>query len=633
MNKQFRQYLEKLSKDNNYLNSLIVTLFLEINNVRDIKNKLINSLQISKNDDNYQHIHNLRKLLNNNESMSFDALIELFESIIPEDEKVTNGAVYTPTYIKKYIVENIFSEKKIDKINAKGCDLACGCGGFLFTIAEHVHQNTNKKYYNIFRENVYGLDISQNSIERTKILLSLLAVSNGEDRREFSFNLFCGNALNFNWHKKIIDKSIVNGFDYIVGNPPYVRAKNIDEENRKLLDNWTVTKSGNPDLYIPFFEIGMKYLSKHGILGYITVNSFFRSVNARELRKYFQTRSFHIRIINFKDEQLFANKSTYTCICFIKHHKSGEIYYAKSNSKKIQNLTDENFNKIRYKDLDYHSGWLLSEDKIIENIKAIENSGIPIGELYEIKNGLATLCNYIYIFKPSGEDEKYFYLKINQKEYLVEKSICKDIIKPNILKNENELHEVMEKIIFPYLRHGKNVKLFEEKYFKQNFPKAYAYLSDYRNELAKRDKGKKKYEAWYAFGRNQALTNIGNKLLFPYIADRPIFVYTDYYELLFYCGYAIFSEDKKDLLILKKILNSNIFWYYIKNTAKPYSGGYFTLAKNYVKNFPLCDLNIEEKLFILTSNDNVAINKMLCKKYAIKIPMNEAYGFPPPTAI
>lgn len=622
MNKQLKKYLEKFSKENYLLNSLIVTLFTEVNNFKGVKNELIKSLQIPESDDSYQHIANLRKLLNNNNNLSFDDLIELFESIIPEDEKVTNGAVYTPNYIKNYIVESIFSEKKFDKKVAKGCDLSCGCGGFLFTIAEHIHKNTNKNFNNIFRENLYGLDISQNSIDRTKILLSLFAISHGEDRKKFTFNLFCGNALNFNWHKKITDKSLVNGFDYIVGNPPYVRTKNIDEENKELLDNWIVTKSGNPDLYIPFFEIGMKFLSKNGTLGYITVNSFFRSVNARELRKFFQTNSFHIRIIDFKDAQLFVNKSTYTCICFIKHQKSDEIYYAKSNSKKIQDPEKENFNNIKYETLDHHNGWLLSEDKTIENIKNIEESGTQLGKLYEIRNGLATLRNSIYIFKPKGEDEKYFQLKTKQKEYLIEKSICKDIIKPNILKNENELHEVMGKIIFPYFINGKNIKLFKENYFKQNFPKAYEYLYNYREELAKRDKGKREYEAWYAFGRNQALTNTGYKLLFPYIADRPIFVYTDYYELLLYCGYAIFSENKEDLLILKKILNSKIFWYYIKNTAKPYAGGYFALAKNYVKNFPICELNREEKELILNSQNDTEITNLLYQKYNIEAPLN-----------
>src|SRR5690606_3621967 len=112
---------------------------------------------------------------------------------------------------------------------------------------------TKRTYYQIFSENIFGLDISKSSIHRTEILLSLLALANGEDKKEFKFNLHCANALSFDWLKNETRIRVNKGFDLIVGNPPYVRAKNISQSSKTLLSNWTVTKSGNHVLYIQFF--------------------------------------------------------------------------------------------------------------------------------------------------------------------------------------------------------------------------------------------------------------------------------------------------------------------------------------------------------------------------------------------
>ena len=57
------------------------------------------------------------------------------------------------------------------------------------------------------------------------------------------------------------------GIDIIVGNPPYVRSKNIAVETKKNLPLWSTSKVGNADLYIPFFEIGLSLLTENGILG------------------------------------------------------------------------------------------------------------------------------------------------------------------------------------------------------------------------------------------------------------------------------------------------------------------------------------------------------------------------------
>ena len=609
MNNEFKYIINKYSENESTFNKIIVSAFINSNSIRVKNNELIKSLLINNNSALYQSVSSLSYKL------TFDDLIEAFELAIPNNEKIINGAVYTPNYIKKFIVEHSLSRINKQYNLILTSDISCGCGAFLFTVSSILKAKTQKSFSEIFKENIFGLDISQSSIERTIILLTLLALTSGEDKKKFDFNLYCANALSFDWLKQ--DKKIKenNGFDLIVGNPPYVRAKNIDIKSKELMSLWNVTKSGNSDLYIPFFEIGVKQLNKNGVLGYITVNSFFKSINARELRKFLQQNKYDLKIIDFGHEKIFENKSAYTCISFITKATSNSISYKKESSKSLVQNELKNFNQILYNDLNYQKGWLLNDTRIIKNILKIESAGKSLGSAYKIKNGIATLCNNIYIFKPLSETKDYYVLVQNGKQYKIEKKICRDIIKPNILKYEHEIESVKEKLIYPYSNGINSLSLINEKFFKTNFPKAYNYLLDNKKDLQKRDKGNGNYGAWYAYGRTQALSDKGFKLLFPYMAKKSHFVFTDQKDLLIYCGYAIFSESVEELKLLKVILESKVFEYYMTNTSKPYSSGYLSYAKNYVKNFGICGLTSKDKSILMNLKNKNLINEFLIKKY------------------
>lgn len=619
MNSKIIKFLDNYSDDAHDLNSLIVCAFLFFNRL-EVKNNLLIKNYMKSCQDNKKLKEFITLYKEYSEKMTFENVIELFEICIPKKEQVINGAIYTPNFIKEFIVDHSFQkiEKPIEE--ALFADISCGCGAFLISLAQKIHTVTGRSFSSIFQENVYGIDISPHSIERSKIVLSLYAIVNSEDTTDFSFNLFIGNSLDFDWNKECSVVQNNKGFDCIVGNPPYVRAKHIDSETKKLLKHWDVTKTGNPDLYIAFFEIGLKNLNSSGILGYIIANTFIRSLNARSLRNYFSRHQNYLEILDFGNEQIFRKKSTYTCICFISHDKENAIKYAKISSKDLQIHRLPEFINIEYRLLNDEK-WIFSNSHTtIENIKKIEKCGTPLGKLYPIKNGLATLANKIYIFRPVSEDDQYYLNRLNNKNYWIEKGICRNIIKPNILKTEAEIESLREKIIFPYIKvtgsNGKeSFEIINEIDFQTCYPRAYQYLTDHKHILSQRDKGKGNYSAWYAFGRTQAFTLTGKKLLFPYIDKEPHFVYTDDENMLIYCGYGIYSKNEKELKILKKILESDVFWYYIRHNAKPYSNEYYSIAKNYVKNFGICDLNQSERKFLQDSEDKEEIYKFLVKKY------------------
>lgn len=157
--------------------------------------------------------------------------------------------------------------------------------------------------------------------------------------------MFVGDALDFSWRNAL---NKFSGFDIILGNPPYVCSRHLTQEIKTKLRKWAVCKSGHPDLYIPFFQIGIENLAINGVLGFITMNSFFKSLNGRSLREYFQTSSLNFKIIDFGTEQIFKSRYTYTCICFIENRKESSIKYIKSSISNKLPTNQKSFSVVKY---------------------------------------------------------------------------------------------------------------------------------------------------------------------------------------------------------------------------------------------------------------------------------------------
>ena len=607
MDKRINTLIKKYSNDELALDRLVVTAYVRANKLNVSEGFLapyVTDTQDSINED--------IDILSQN--FSIEDVISIFELAISESEKTTNGAVYTPKFIRDYVVMQVLDsvQKPVEKCLC--ADISCGCGAFLYTLMEQIHTATNASYKDIVH-NLYGVDISQASIGRAKILLSLVALQNGEIITNEDFNLFCGDTLSYNftlWEKVQSNK----GLDIIVGNPPYVRSKHISTVTKQNLSLWKTSKGGNADLYIPFFEIGVSLLNKEGILGYITVNTFFKSVNARSLRKYIHENHLYLKLIDFGEQLVFKKKLAYTCLAFMSKKYSESLFYAKASIEEVQRRNVLEYGSLDYAALDDIRGWNLNKKEILNNISLIENAGEHLGSKYIIKNGIATLANDVFIFRPTKSDAVYYYLSKNGVEYPIERSVCREIIKPNILKEESDIPKKEERVIYPY---DSENKVISEDYFASQFPYAYKYLCSFREVLDARDKGEGDYGAWYAFGRTQAIADKGCKLLFPYMSDVPHFVYTSQKDMMIYCGYAIYNESEAELLFLKKILESSVFDYYMRNTSKPYAAGYYSYAKNYVKNFGLYPFSEEQKKYLLSLETKTEINEYIKTAYGVVI--------------
>lgn len=612
MNKSIlNKYLNNYSNEILEVDRLLVSSFLNSNNINLVQSNFINDYIISNIDDDYSNFLDFNSKI---KIKTLEDLISAFEFVISPEDKVITGAVYTPKNIRNYIIVSTFNTWEGNIENVICADIACGCGGFLLTVSNYIKNNTNKTFREIYNDNLFGLDVADYSIDRAKILLSLNAILQGEDF-DFDFNFHIGNTLSFDINNAF--NIPINSFDIIVGNPPYVCSRNMDEESLSLVKNWSVGSSGHPDLYIPFFEIGIENLSQNGVLGYITVNSFFKSINGRGLRKYFTDKNISLKIVDFGGEQIFEAYNTYTCLCFVTNDISDGIEYKRKESKSLFEIRENDFYFIEYENLDDWNGWNLVDNEYAEKlISTIENTGVHFFEKYQTRNGIATLKNKVFKFKPVREDNEFYYRKEKgEEEVRIEKGICRSVVNSNSIESQESLLANKEVIIFPYYYDNEVRIVILEDDFRTNYPSAYNYLESNRVVLSKRDKGKRNYEAWYAYGRTQSLDIKGLKLFFPHITDSPNFVITEDRDLLFYNGLAAFSEEIDELRILKSILETDIFWFYISQTSKYYISNHRSISKNYIKKFGIPEFTEEEIFFILNHNNSEEVKYFIESKY------------------
>jgi len=593
-------------------NSLIYLFLTKIEKI-NTKNNLIQNRIKSQ---NHEAINFINEFLSKNKiELNLKNMERIFELLIESDERKMAGAFYTPEYIVGYIIDRVI-EKTPDILL---CDCSCGSGAFLVSSSEKISQINEKSIISTIENNIYGVDINPRSVERTKIILTLLALQNNEDNESIKFNIKIGDSLNplkFNWNKEFPNVFEKGGFDAVVGNPPYVRIQNLDKETRKIIQKkWYTAKSGSIDLYIAFFELGMKkLLNEKGKLGYITPNSYFTSAAGKNLRILMKADKKIKEIIDFDYIQVFEDVMVYTCITILDNKRNDSFNYIKiSNYEELENLNKLNFSKVGYNRLNEEK-WILSDDIEYRIITKIENAGKKLGRISRISTGLATLADKLYILENPYEKEGYMIHRYKDKQYYIEKGITKKILKASIICDETEIPKHNRYIIFPYEISGKSARIIPEKRLKEEFPNAYQYLLDVKNDLDKRDKGKTNSVAWYAYGRSQGLeSSFGEKILTSGMNLRPRFFICDDPEYTFYSGYAIYYDGDKE--VLKKILNSIIMHYYIKNTSKSYSGGYMAYSKTFLDNFSIPDLTIEEKIYIKSENDKKKLDEFLINKY------------------
>ena len=335
-----------------------------------------------------------------------------------KEEIGLKGDITDANYAKRERQVYIQYQSFLQKV--KVLDPACGSGAFLvyvfdYLLAENLRVGailgdlfSSEEYVrDILRNNIYGVDLNEESVEITKLSLWLKTAQKNKQLTTLDENIKCGNSLiddpevagkkAFNWQEEFPEVFVRGGFDVVVGNPPYVATKQIPGNNRNYY--WKRHADilfSEMDLYEIFtYTMLSQALKKDGYLGFITPNSYYTNTSFQHYRRYLLEQSQIKSIVDFPYRFFpFSDVNTETAIIILQktvpssNNVSLQTIDKKrtSSSRAIMSSTLKSETKVRQFDIlsTYNGKIIIDQSPIVTKMLEIEGK---FGDRLELHKG------------------------------------------------------------------------------------------------------------------------------------------------------------------------------------------------------------------------------------------------------
>lgn len=394
-----------------------------------------------------------------------------------------------------------------------------------------------------------------------------------------------------------------DGFDMIIGNPPYLRIQGLRNSNEKFVD-YLISKyksaTGSFDFYVCFVEAGLRFINKYGLVNFIMPVKWSNASFGKGLRKLVASKKCANRIINFGEYQVF-NASTYTALQWFKPNSDtlayNELNRDLSTNVELKNyldsLSENNFSHIDQSKLTEDT-WVLTNDIINHLLDILDKQPRRVGNVFgKIFQGLATSKDDVYFLQDCNENNGVVTGYSNQLKRIVR--IEKGLVRPLLKGEDVHRYDVIKTnrvVIFPYKMVEGKVVLYGENELKGLFPNGYSYLKECETVLRNREKGHFNIDgAWFQFGRKQGISSAEEiKLVAPDISMGGNFaldIKGQFYQTTTIYGYIKYDNVKCSYKSLLALLNSHLCWWFMQNTGNVMANGYFRYKPAYINPFPL----------------------------------------------
>ena len=376
---------------------------------------------------------------------------------------------------------------------------------------------------------------------------------------------------------------VADGFDIVIGNPPYIQLQNNSGELAQLYEGCgysTFARTG--DIYCLFYERGWQLLKKYGHLCYITSNKWMRAGYGEKTREFFANKTNPMLLIDFAGVKIFESATVDTNILlFAKSNNQHETVCAvtnKQNKDSVKNLSDFVQQQNSICDFSNSDSWVILSP-IEQSIKRkIEAVGTPLKDWdIQINYGIKTGFNDAFIITTEKREEILANCQTED-----ERKRTAELIRP-ILRGRDikrygyewaNLWLIYIPWHFPY-QFDESIQGASEKAeraFKEQYPAVYSHMLQYKEPLSKRNKAETgiRYE-WYAMQRWGAKywEDFNKpKIIFQEIVQSSQFMYDE--TIHFMCNDTGRIIVGSHLPFVLGILNSKLFFYAVK---KFYGGG------------------------------------------------------------
>ncbi len=581
----------------------------------------------------------------------------------PLGKRKKDGVFYTPKYITQYIVENtvgkLCTEKRAElniteiefdgtyktkdgKLSAKGkklfktlenyknwllnlkiIDPACGSGAFLnqallFLINEHKQIDdiiaeltgeamrlfdTDKA---ILENNLYGVDINEESVEIARLSLWLRTAQKGRKLSNLNENIKCGNSLiddpeiagdkAFDWNTEFADIMQNGGFDCVIGNPPYIK----EATNKNAFDGLHnhYCYQGKMDLWYFFGSLALEIIKKDiGLIGYIAPNNWITNDGASKFRNIIINQAKLIEFIDFGDFKVFDTAGIQTMIYIMKSSDDNQNYsfnFSKVLDKKIKHKNAQLFlEKVKDNGFEYFTTRIEKEKYLDKPINFINSElSIIINKISsknnfllnpsEIASGIDLLQDFVNkkhkeIIEGVEIGDGIF--NLSQKEYENLNLTIKEqeLVKP--FYTTNEFKRYFGNQINKYWIIYTNSKFKDEQEI-EPYPNIKKHLDKFKSVFTSVNKP-------YGLHRSRDEKYFKGEKIFSLrkCSERPRFTYSNF-DAYVNRTFMIIKTERINQKYLTGLFNSTLFAFWLKLKGKM-QGSNYQIDKNPLLNLPI----------------------------------------------
>jgi hypothetical protein len=453
-----------------------------------------------------------------------------------------------------------------------------------------------EKLANVYLSTNFGIDVPDDAYDNLKEALRGEFETPWEEFKQKSWFKRAQEEANkrdfFHWKLEFVEAFYTEGqtkseqgFDAIVGNPPYFNLETVDDEGFKssLKSRYPDIYAGKADIHYFFCGLGYSLLRNRGHLGYIVSRYFTEAFFARGLRRAISDNTNIHEIVDLGNNQVFPGVDTLTLIMRLAKGYSVEktdiTYLLDELDSDPQNIQQTMEKIVSEEDTELGGRYSMNESSFgqdrwgilpkstIDIKQTIQEAGTPLGQNYRTGQGLMTGLNDAFTLSP---------------EEIEEWDIEDEVVKPLVKNGDLRKYEYNPRRLKLLYFEGKDI---------DNYPNAKEYLSQYRNDLE--DRAKDSIE-WYQYLNpiNKEVFENENieKIICPFTATENRFyldqtgLYNDGGDIEFIIPDTN-NTPKNEYLIC--LLNSKLLEFFHLNQAKLKRDGYYEYFGNSLKTIPL----------------------------------------------
>jgi hypothetical protein len=505
-------------------------------------------------------------------------------SCLAEQDERERGAVFTRPEVIRAILDLAGYRVDAPLHQMRALEPSFGAGDFLGIMVSRLWASYTANgglaadAYENLHQALLGVELHQRSFRRTHDNLSQQLQTFGVDQLQTQ-------ALVDAWlvQDDFLLCDIKGEFDFVVGNPPYVRQERIPASLLAEYRRRYRTLYDRADLYVPFFERSLDLLAHGGAVGFICSNRWLKNRYGGPLRaklsdefwlRYFvdleRFDAFHsdviaypaVTVIERRGELAEQPKPTRSVAVDSSTTVDLEAVAAALRGLAVAEVTvsEFNFGKGGNRPLlfDQHPGLNLLR-QIEQNWPSIEESGCKIGI------GVATGCDRVFI----GESDA---LPVEEARKL-----------PLVMASDLTSGKITwsgKVLVNPYEEDGSLVA-------PEAYPKFNRYLQAHRESIERRNVAKRNPKSWFrTIDRIQPGLREKAKLLVPDIKGEAIFAIDEGNYYPHHNLYFITSETW-DLRALRTVLRSSLTLMTIALYSTRMAGGFLRFQAQYLRRIRL----------------------------------------------